>query len=317
MRVTYLSGGVGGARLLLGLAKVLPAGALRAIVNTGDDFTHWGLHVSPDLDTVMYTLAERSDFARGWGLRDERFHALQMVRSYGGEDWFQLGDRDLGTHLMRSQWLREGQRLTEVTARLCAGLGVSVPLLPMTDAPVQTTIDTADGRSLPFQRWFVQERTSPTATAATLRSLDPARPAQPSAEALDAIDWADLIVIGPSNPYVSIDPILDLPNVRARVMARPVLAVSPIVGGRAVKGPLAEMLRSIGGTDPTPGAIAGHYPGLRGIVVQHGDEAHAQPPQAPQGSPLPVRACETLMTTPGRSAALARAVLEFGRELCQ
>lgn len=307
MKVAYLSGGVGGARLLLGLCRAMPAPDLTAVVNTGDDFEHWGLHVSPDLDTVMYTLAGLSDFERGWGLRDESFGALSMVQRYGGEDWFQLGDRDLGTHLMRSERLRRGQSLTAITRALCASLGVEVSVLPMTDAPVQTVIESVDGRALPFQHWFVRERCAPTVRAVRLQALDPAQPPRPTTAVTDALRAADLVLLGPSNPFVSIDPILDLPGVRALVAERPCVAVSPIVAGRAVKGPLTDMLPSIAGVPASAASVARHYPGLRGFVVQDGDEVDLPG--------VAIHPCETLMTTPARSEALAREVLAFASEL--
>jgi LPPG:FO 2-phospho-L-lactate transferase len=299
-----LSGGVGGARLCHGLSRALDPERLTLIVNTGDDLVHWGLFVSPDLDTVMYTLADLGDVARGWGLANETFSALEMMRGYGAEAWFALGDRDLATHLSRSQWLREGQTLTEVTARLCRSLGVRVRILPMSDQPCATMIETPIGVQS-FQRWLVEHRAQHDALRVFARE-----PAQASSEVLRALDAADLVVLGPSNPYVSIDPILALPGVRERVAKKPVVAVSPIVHGAAVKGPLARMLRTLDDSEATPAAIVKHYAGLvRGFVVERGDAAAAAAPG------VRVLETETVMHTREHSLALAREVLRFAETL--
>jgi LPPG:FO 2-phospho-L-lactate transferase len=301
-KIVYLSGGVGGARLAHGLQALLAPTDLTLIVNTGDDLTHWGLSISPDLDTVMYTLADVADLTRGWGLAGETFEALARVNVYGGESWFQLGDRDLATHLMRTQWLREGQTLTEVTQRLCRALGLTCSILPMSDQVSETMIDTDIG-TLPFQRWLVERRAQLAVRRVWFRGE-----ARPTAALLAALDAADLIVIGPSNPYVSIDPILALPGVRERVAARPVLAVSPIIHGAAVKGPLAGMLETLARAEVSPASIARHYaPQLNAMVVERGDEASI--------SELPVLATSTLMQSRQDSRALAEQVLTFSREL--
>lgn len=271
--VVALSGGVGGARFLEGLARALPEGALTAVVNTGDDFEHWGLHVSPDLDTVMYTLAGLSHEERGWGLADETFHALAMVTRYGGDDWFALGDADLATHVLRTQALARGDSLSDVTARLCSALGVRARVLPMADGACRTMVDTAHEGTLTFQDWFVRRHAEPPLRRVWWKGLP-----SPAPSVLPAIERADLILVGPSNPYVSIDPILSLPGVRpalARARARAqVIAISPIVGGQAVKGPLARMIPELTGQPPSAAAIALHYEGLlSGIVVERGDEA--------------------------------------------
>jgi LPPG:FO 2-phospho-L-lactate transferase len=303
--VVYLSGGVGGARLLDGMARVLPAETLTAIVNVGDDLEHWGLYVCPDIDTVLYTLADLGDSQRGWGLRDESFRALEAVRRYGGSDWFQLGDRDLGTHLMRTQWLREGARLTEVTARLATALGIGCRVLPMSDDRLATCIETASEGVLAFQDWLVRRRAEPPVRRVLLRG-----DARPSAEVLTAIDHADLVVIGPSNPYVSVDPILALPGLRNRLARKKVVAVSPIVGGRAVKGPLAEMIPALSGRAASAGAIAEHYHGLlAGLVVERGDESSVRG--------VAVLPTNTVMKTARHRSELAAQVLAFAEELCR
>ena len=273
LRVVALSGGVGGARLVHGLARALPAEALTAVVNTGDDFEHWGLRISPDLDTVMYTLADLAHVERGWGLAEESFATLEMMRRYGGEDWFALGDRDLATHLLRTQALGRGEPLGDVTARLCKALGIEAQVLPMCDAPRPTMIDTREGDTLTFQEWFVRRRAAPAVARVW---FDGRAEAAPGVRAvLAAAEW---IVIAPSNPYVSIDPILTLPGVRDSMNARPgrVVAVSPLVGGKAVKGPLASMIAELTGRAPSSAAIVEHYREagvpLAGIVVEAGDE---------------------------------------------
>ena len=304
--VVALSGGVGGARLLHGLSRVLAPDALTAVVNTGDDFEHWGLCISPDLDTVMYTLADLAPEERGWGLSEESFHALEMIRRYGGEDWFALGDRDLATHLVRSEALRRGETLTAVTRRMTEGLGVKTRILPMADAPCRTIVETTTHGALPFQTWFVRHRAEPPVTSVRFEGAPSAAPGL-----IDAIARADLVILGPSNPYVSIDPIFSLPGVRDAVFSRPVVAVSPIVHGEAVKGPLARMIVDLAGEPPTPAALVRHYHhgrrGLRGIVVERGDE--------PSVRDLPVLGTSTIMKTRADSARLAREVLAFAQEL--
>jgi LPPG:FO 2-phospho-L-lactate transferase len=297
-----LSGGVGGARLLDGLAAVLPAGALTAVVNTGDDFQHWGLHISPDVDTVLYTLGGLAHEERGWGLSEESFGALSMMRRYGGEDWFALGDRDLATHLVRAEALRCGEKLAQITARLARALGIATRILPMSEEPCRTIVDTAAGDTLTFQEWFVRRR-----APAVRRVWFDGNPA-PAPGVLAAIADAELVVIGPSNPYVSIEPILSLPGIATALMRKPVIAVSPIVDGRAVKGPLADMILSLTGRAASAAAIARHYgPLLRGIVIEQGDEADVKTPH--------VLATSTVMRDRADRARLARELLAFAERL--
>jgi LPPG:FO 2-phospho-L-lactate transferase len=303
MKVCYLSGGVGGARLLQGLARTLPAADLSVVVNVGDDFDHWGLRICPDLDTVLYMLSGLSDTRRGWGLRGDSFRALELVQRYGGENWFQLGDRDLATHLMRTQALARGETLTAVTARLAHALGIECAILPMSDQPFETHIETEDEGVLSFQHWLVRRRGAPRVRRVIFRGQ-----AQPTPQVLAAIDGAQCVVIGPSNPYVSIDPILALPGVREHIAGKRVVAVSPIVGGRAVKGPLAEMIPALAGREPSAGAIAAHYATLlSGLVVEHGDEASVQD--------VRVLATQTVMHDARDRARLAHAVLAFAESL--
>ena len=292
-RVVALAGGIGGARLLDGLA---------AVVNTGDDFEHLGLSISPDLDTEMYTLAGLADPVRGWGLVDETFHAMDSVARFGGDSWFALGDRDLGTHLVRTAALRAGERLTEITSRLCHRLGVHTPVLPMSDRPRRTIIETVEHGAMPFQDWLVRTRAQHAARAVRYEGTT-----EPTPEVLEALEAADLVVICPSNPYVSVDPILGLDGVRALVAGKPVVALSPIVHGKTVKGPLAAMLRDLEGLEPSAEAIVRHYGGLvRGLVVEEGDEA---------GVSCATLATRTVMGGRDDRARLARELLDFAERL--
>jgi LPPG:FO 2-phospho-L-lactate transferase len=313
MKVVYFSGGVGGARLLDGLAQAMGSGAseLTAIVNVGDDFEHLGLTICPDIDSVLYTLSGLGDEARGWGLANETFRALEMAARYRSDaDWFQLGDQDLGTHLVRRQWLAEGVSLTEITARLACGLGVTPRIVPASDQPWQTFIDTEQDGTLPFQEWLVKRRAAPLVRAVRFEGA-----AVGSEAALLAIDRAELFVVGPSNPYVSIDPIFALPGMSERLAARwpcPVLAVSPIVGGRAVKGPLAEMIPKLAQRPASAAAIAAHYDDLlTAMIVETGDEAELQS----ERPALPVLATHTVMRTRDERRALGRQVLALGQQL--
>jgi LPPG:FO 2-phospho-L-lactate transferase len=299
MKVVALSGGVGGARLLDGLARALPAGSMTAIVNTGDDFVHLGVHVSPDLDTVMYTLAGLAHEERGWGLAEETFAGLSMVKRYGGPDWFALGDRDLATHLLRSEALRAGEPLSAITARLCRALGIEHAVLPMSDESVRTMIETTDEGTLPFQQWFVRRRAEPPVRAVR---FDGGR--APAPAVIDSIDACDLVVVGPSNQYVSVDPILCLDGVREAIGRKPVVALSPIVGGAAIKGPLATMIRDLTGEAASAGAVARHYGGLiRAMVVERGDEETV--------SSIPVLGTSTVMRSRDDRLRLARELLAF------
>jgi len=302
LSIVALAGGVGGARLVVGLDRVLPPGALTAIVNTGDDFQHWGLHISPDLDTVMYTLAGLSPEARGWGIDGDTFHVLAEAKRRGVDDWFQLGDRDLVTHLFRSGALARGDSLTRVTANLCEALGVERPILPMSDAPRPTKIVTRDGEQLVFQEWLVKARAAPA-----VREVRHEGTNQTTRAVLDALTAADLIVICPSNPYVSIDPILTLSGVSDAIRSTTTVGVSPILGGKAVKGPLATMISEIDGLVPSAEAIAIHYEGLLdGYAVHRGDGFTA---------PFPILETNILIQSREDRVVFARELIEFSRSL--
>lgn len=307
--VVLLVGGVGGAKLALGLAEVLPAGSLTIIVNTADDFEHLGLHVSPDLDTVMYTLAGLANPLTGWGVEGDTFRAIEMVGRYGGPTWFRLGDSDLGTNLLRTVMLREGHTLTEITRQLCGALGIQHPILPMTDHTVQTWLDTDQG-PLAFQEYFVRERWQPVVHRIRFVGAEEARPSEAVHEALEA---ASLIVFGPSNPFLSIDPILALPGVREQIAASdaPCVALSPIIGGEAVKGPAAKLMAELG-VDVSPVGIVTHYRDLLdGIILDRVDSELRQPIEA-----LNVRAMaeQTLMETREDKIRLAEKILNWAEE---
>ena len=302
LSVVALAGGVGGARLVDGLHRALPAGSLSIVVNTGDDFEHWGLHISPDLDTVMYTLAGLSPEDRGWGIDGDSFEVLGEARRRGVDDWFQLGDRDLLTHLMRTAALSGGETLTEATAGLCARLGVERQILPMSDEAQPTSILTESGDELAFQDWLVKARALPAVREVWRRGSK-----QASRAVRDALDGADLVVICPSNPYVSIDPILELKSVADSVRRATCVAVSPILGGRAVKGPLATMIPELDGRPASAEAVALHYDGLLdGYAVQPGDSFDAD---------YPLLETNILIQSKEDRLVLARELLEFARSL--
>jgi len=243
-RVVALAGGVGGAKLAQGLAAVVPGDSLSVVVNTADDFWHYGLRICPDLDTVLYTLAGLANPATGWGVAGDTRATLDALARYGENPWFQLGDQDFATHILRSQWLREGRSLTEVTASLAAALGIEARLLPMSDDEVATRVQTPLGE-LDFQEYFVARRQTDDVLGVSFAGIDQARP---SPAVLAAIEGADVIVFCPSNPIVSIGPILAVPGIRDALAASAAakVAVSPIVGGRALKGPADKMLATLG-----------------------------------------------------------------------
>jgi LPPG:FO 2-phospho-L-lactate transferase len=259
--VLALCGGVGGAKLAAGLAAVLPPEQLTIVVNTGDDFEHVGLAISPDIDTVVYTLSGLSDQVRGWGVADESWQAMAQLGRLGEAQWFMLGDRDLAMHLARTRRLRAGETLSEITASLAGRLGIAPAIVPMSDDPVRTKVATADGE-LDFQRYFVAEQCKPVARSIRFDGADQARPSPGFAAALAREDLGALIVC-PSNPYLSVDPLLALPGVRERIagLAVPRIAVSPIVAGQAIKGPTAKLMAELG-VDADVTSIARHYRGL-------------------------------------------------------
>ena len=305
MRVLVLAGGVGGAKLVWGLAQLVSPEHLTVVGNTGDDLQHLGLTICPDLDTLMYTLAGVVNPATGWGLANDTFVGLEMLARYGRPTWFRLGDRDLATHLARSELLADGLRLTEVTRHLGRSLGLDLALLPMTDALAPTLVETPEG-TLDFQEWFVHRRWQP----AVRRVVLPDPPPPPSPELQAALAAADLVVIAPSNPLVSVTPILNVASVRDLLRERPVLAVSPIIGGQAVKGPAAKMMNELD-LEVSPVGVARFYGAelLAGLVLDQAD-AHLAPAVETLGiAALPAA---TWMRTDEDRIALAQVVLDWG-----
>jgi LPPG:FO 2-phospho-L-lactate transferase len=300
VKVVVLTGGGGGARFVRGLAAILAPGELTAIGNVGDDLEFLGLHVSPDLDSLVYTLGGLIDPERGWGRADESWAALQSAAGWGGEDWFRLGDRDLGLHLVRTNALRAGASLSEVTAELASRVTLSASVLPATDDRLRTHVLTPAGR-FPFQEWYVGRGHEDDVDAVEYEGADEAEPAPGVVEAVDA---ADAIVLAPSNPYLSIGPIVAVSEIHEAIRRRRVrcVAVSPLVGGVAVTGPLGRMLtRMAGGTSPAH--VARRYDGLIDALVI--DEA-----DAPATAEVELVVTQTLMPDPESERRLAEVVLE-------
>ncbi len=269
-RVVALAGGVGGAKLADGLYRCLPPGALTVIVNTGDDFRRYGLAISPDLDTVMYTLAGLAHPVNGWGLAGDTQQMLGMLRRYGDDAWFGLGDMDMATHLLRTQALAAGQTLSEITDALSSALGIRARLLPMSDDAVPTMVETLEHGTLAFQEYFVRYRWQPTVRRLYYNGADRARPAP---GLLDTLAQASAIVICPSNPLLSIEPILQIPGIRAALERRtaPCVAVSPIIAGQAVKGPAAKLMAELS-MEVSAAGVAQYYGTLiDGLVIDSAD----------------------------------------------
>ncbi|HMG45060.1 MAG TPA: 2-phospho-L-lactate transferase [Acidimicrobiales bacterium] len=334
MGTAVVCGGVGAAKLLAGMVRAVPAESVTAIVNVGDDVELHGLHVSPDVDTVVYTVAGAIDPERGWGLADETWHAMEGLERYGAPTWFSLGDRDLATHLFRSTRLAEGASLSQVTSEIAAAWKLGLHVVPATDDPLRTMITLAPDRDrdrdrnldtdgalatssvevsdevsdeVSFQEYFVRRQHSVPVAGIRFAGADDARPAP---GVLEAIADADAVVIAPSNPLVSIDPVLAVPGVRAAVEARRdrVVAVSPIVGGRALKGPADRMLSELGHEQSVVG-VARHYAGFAGtLVVDHADAALAADVEA---AGMRCRVTGTIMRDPSAAAELCSTILRF------
>ncbi|GAB4464769.1 MAG: 2-phospho-L-lactate transferase [Anaerolineales bacterium] len=300
MRITALAGGVGGAKLAHGLAQLLEPNDLTIIVNTGDDFEHLGFYICPDLDTVCYTLAGLANPQTGWGRADETWNAMANLKRLGAPDWFNLGDGDLATHIERTRRLREGQTLSQVTRDFCAAWGIRQAVLPMSDQPVRTIVETEEG-DLPFQEYFVHRRCEPRVKGFRFEGAEGAEPAPGAREALQS---ADAVVICPSNPWVSIDPILRIiPKIN-----KPVFAVSPIIGGETVKGPAAKMFAELG-IEPSALAVARHYGALlTGFVM---DSVDAQLAEEVRGLNMRVCVTNTFMKSLDDRMQLAREVVRF------
>jgi len=311
IKTAALAGGVGGAKLVDGLAALLPPDRLTVIVNTGDDFELFGLHLSPDLDTVCYTLAGIANPETGWGRANETWHCLEELRTLSGPDWFKLGDRDLATHLERTRKLRSGVRLSQVTREFCRSWGVEHPILPMSDDPVPTLVITEE-EVLAFQEYFVREGCRPAVKGFEFSGSEQALPAP---GVLEALQEADLIVICPSNPWVSIDPILAVGSIREILIRKPVLAVTPLIGGKAVKGPAAKMYREMGIT-PSARAVAEHYQDLlTGFVLDEEDRELQDEIQGLTQKGIRVLTAGTWMKSRPDRIELARKILAFGKDL--
>lgn len=304
MKVTALAGGVGGAKLAYGFMRALPAGDLTVVVNTGDDFTHLGLRICPDLDTVCYTLAGIASRETGWGRADESFHALESLAQLGGPSWFGLGDRDLGLHLERTRRLNAGEKLSQITSDFCQAWGLVTQVLPMSDDPVATRVYTNEGE-LGFQEYFVYHRCQPVVEGFRFLGSEQAKPAPGVMEAISA---AEVIVICPSNPWVSIDPILAVPGLREAVQSRPVIAVSPIIGGRTIKGPAAKMFAELG-FEPSALAVCQHYGNLLTAFVMDEEDQHLA--QSLQELGIRTLVTKTIMHTDQDRQALASKIINF------
>ncbi|CAN5581458.1 2-phospho-L-lactate transferase [soil metagenome] len=306
--ICLLAGGVGAARLLTGLVRVVDPAEITVVANVGDDVELHGLHISPDLDTITYTLADQVDPDRGWGLRDESWQAMEMVGRYGGIDWFNLGDRDLGTHLYRTQRLSEGAPLSEVTGEITRAWDLGFRLLPVTDDPLRTRVTVVDPdgeREVGFQEWFVQRRHDVPVTAIRMVGADTARPAP---GVVDALAEADAILLAPSNPLVSIAPLLAVPGVAeaVRVGRGRTVAVSPLVAGEALKGPADRLMVDLG-HDASVAGVARLYRDLATtLVIDEADAAHGPAVEAEGMAPV---VTDTIMRTPDVAAALARTML--------
>ena len=302
--IIALSGGVGGAKLALGLSRVLPPEDLMVVVNTGDDFEHLGLSISPDIDTVTYTLAGLANRELGWGRQDETWSFMETMESLGGETWFRLGDRDVALHVVRTRRLRAGETLSAVTADLCQRLGIGPRVIPMTDDRVRTRLLT-DAGWLDFQDYFVNRRCEPVVRELAFDGAAQATP-HPDFMAALADPALQAVVICPSNPFISVEPILAIPGVRQALIdsPAPIIAVSPIIAGQAVKGPTAKMMTELG-LDPSAGSVAHRYADLLdGYVIDHADMAEVVSIDAR------VTLAQTMMTTIEDRETLARIVLD-------
>ncbi|HKJ27073.1 MAG TPA: 2-phospho-L-lactate transferase [Anaerolineales bacterium] len=307
MKIVALAGGVGGAKLAHGLAMVLPPEDLTVVVNTGDDFEHFGLTICPDLDTVCYNLAEMHNPDTGWGRKDETWQTFNAIEQLGGPSWFRLGDRDLGTHLERTRRLKAGDPLSQITADFCRAWGIPQTVLPMSDQSVPTIVLTEEGE-LAFQEYFVARRCEPKVTGFRFHNILQAKPAP---GVLEAIKAADAVVICPSNPWVSVDPILGVPGVRDALSGKVVVAVSPLVGGKAIKGPAAKMYTELE-IEPSAAAVARHYGGLlTGFVLDAIDE------NLTKFIGIPTLFTDTIMVEKSDRTKLGDEVLSFTRRFTE
>lgn len=305
-----ITGGVGGAKLALGLSKLLGKDEVVFAVNTGDDFEHLGLHISPDIDTLTYTLAGTSNTELGWGRAGETWQFIETLGELGGEDWFRLGDKDMALHIHRRALLSQGLTLTQATAEITRALDIEHRILPMSDDPVRTIVHTKTGEALPFQHYFVRDRCAPEVSHFEFSGIDTAKP---NPQIMSALEHCSGVIICPSNPYVSVDPLLKLPGIRAALDAlkargAPIVAVSPIVSGLAIKGPAAKMMEELE-VPNTAASVAQHYGDLlSGFVLDVQDEALAA------SVDVPTLAAQSVMRTLDDRVQLAQSVLDFLRK---
>lgn len=309
MKVTALAGGVGGAKLSNGLSRLLSPESFSIIVNTGDDFEYSGLYICPDLDTVTYTLAGINDPVTGWGIKNDSRNVLSALEKIGHPIWFSLGDRDIATHLERTRLLEQGKSLTEITRIISSLLGVRHAILPMADSPVQTVIETYEYGEIPFQEYFVKYHFQPCVRGIRFEGIEKA---EVSEITINTIETSDLIIICPSNPFVSIDPILSIPGLKQKLASKTIVAVSPLIGGKTVKGPAAKLMIERG-DQPNSITVAKHYHSLiQGFVLDHRDHAEAE--QIRHCGIIPLET-GILMSDSVDQMRLAHEVLDFGTYL--
>ncbi|HEX3431602.1 MAG TPA: 2-phospho-L-lactate transferase [Rhizomicrobium sp.] len=309
IRVLALSGGVGGARLLRGLQRVVPPGTLAALVNTGDDFEHLGLRISPDIDTALYTLGGLAHPAQGWGRHDETWNFMEVLAAIGGETWFRLGDRDLALHVERTRRLKAGETLTAVTQAFAQRFGIDAKIFPMSDDPVATRVITEEGE-LAFQDYFVRRQCAPVVRGLRFMGAEKAELSD-AARAAFASPELEAIIIAPSNPWLSVDPLLAIPELRDALSSAtvPIIAVTPIIAGKAVKGPTAKIMSELG-IEVSPVAVAAHYGDLLdGFVLDSRDAVFVDRFR------MPVEVADTLMTAPEGSARVAQTALRLASAL--
>ena len=304
-KILAITGGVGGAKLALGLSKILTPDELLFLVNTGDDFQHLGLEISPDLDSLLYALSGKNNPELGWGRANETWACISELEELGADSWFRLGDRDLALHLVRTQMLNQGATLQNVTDRLSESLGIDHRIAPMSNDKISTTVNTPNGK-LAFQEYFVREQCEPAVIDFDFEGIENSKP---NPVVMSWLDECDGIIICPSNPYVSVDTILSVPKYRDAFQSKPVIAVSPIVGGLAIKGPAAKMMKELG-VPPTPIAVAKHYGSLlSGFVLDQTDHEQAK------DIPIPSIVTQTIMLTLQDRIALAEQCVRFLEEM--
>ena len=304
-KILAITGGVGGAKLALGLSKILTPDELLLLVNTGDDFQHLGLEISPDLDSLLYALSGKNNPELGWGRANETWACISELEELGADSWFRLGDRDLALHLVRTQMLSQGATLQKVADRLCESLGIDHRIAPMSNDKISTTVNTPNGK-LAFQEYFVREQCEPAVIDFDFEGIENSTP---NPVVMSWLDECDGIIICPSNPYVSVDTILSVPKYRDAFQSKPVIAVSPIVGGLAIKGPAAKMMTELG-VPPTPIAVAKHYGSLlSGFVLDQTDHEQAK------DIPIPSIVTQTIMLTLHDRIALAEQCVRFLEEI--